>query len=71
MHMHVIRNFITTLEAAIDVGPLDAGEYQLTLRREGGERTMGVRADALVNASDFRPPQDLGARALSLISERP
>ena len=35
-----IRNYITTLEAAIDVGPLDAGEYQLTLRREGGEWQM-------------------------------
>ena len=35
-----IRNYITTLEAAIDVGALDAGEYQLTLRREGGEWQM-------------------------------
>jgi hypothetical protein len=35
-----IRNFITTLEAAIDASPLDAGEYQLTLRREGGEWQM-------------------------------
>jgi hypothetical protein len=35
-----IRNYITTLEAAIDVGPVDAGEYQLTLRREGGEWQM-------------------------------
>src|SRR5215207_1957129 len=31
-----IRNYITTLEAAIDASPLDAGEYQLTLRRDGG-----------------------------------
>ena len=35
-----IRNYITTLEAAIDVGALDAGDYQLTLRREGGEWQM-------------------------------
>jgi len=35
-----IRNYITTLQAAIDVGALDAGEYQLTLRREGGEWQM-------------------------------
>ena len=35
-----IRNYITTLEAAIDASPLDAGEYQLTLRREGGEWQM-------------------------------
>jgi hypothetical protein len=35
-----IRNYITTLEVAIDVGALDAGEYQLTLRREGGEWQM-------------------------------
>jgi hypothetical protein len=35
-----IRNYITTLEVAIDVGTLDAGEYQLTLRREGGEWQM-------------------------------
>jgi hypothetical protein len=35
-----IRNFITTLEAAIDASLLDAGEYQLTLRREGGEWQM-------------------------------
>jgi hypothetical protein len=35
-----IRNYITTLEVAIDVGNLDAGEYQLTLKREGGEWQM-------------------------------
>jgi hypothetical protein len=35
-----IRNYITTLQTAIDVGALDAGEYQLTLRREGGEWQM-------------------------------
>jgi len=35
-----IRNYITTLEVAMDVGSLDPGEYQLTLRREGGEWQM-------------------------------
>ena len=35
-----IRNYITTLEVAIDLGALDAGDYQLTLRREGGEWQM-------------------------------
>ncbi len=35
-----IRNFITTLEAAIDVTALEPGEYQLTLRRERGEWQM-------------------------------
>jgi hypothetical protein len=35
-----IRNYITTLEAIIDAGSLDAGEYQLTLRREDGEWQM-------------------------------
>jgi hypothetical protein len=35
-----IRNYITTLEAAIDVTGLEPGEYQLTLRREGGEWQM-------------------------------
>jgi hypothetical protein len=35
-----IRNYITTLEAAIDVTALEPGEYQLTLRREGGEWQM-------------------------------
>jgi hypothetical protein len=35
-----IRNYITTLETAIDLTGLDAGDYQLTLRREGGEWQM-------------------------------
>ena len=35
-----IRNYVTTLEAAIDVTALEPGEYQLTLRREGGEWQM-------------------------------
>ncbi len=35
-----IRNYITTLEAAIDVTALEPDEYQLTLRREGGEWQM-------------------------------
>lgn len=35
-----IRNYITTLEAAIDTSALEAGDYQLTLRREGGEWQM-------------------------------
>lgn len=35
-----IRNYITTLEAAIDTSGLGAGDYQLTLRREGGEWQM-------------------------------
>ena len=35
-----IRNYITTLEAAIDVTALEPGDYQLTLRREGGEWQM-------------------------------
>ena len=35
-----IRNYITTLEAALDTSGLDAGDYQLTLRREGGEWQM-------------------------------
>ena len=35
-----IRDYITTLEASIDTGGLDAGDYQLTLRREGGEWQM-------------------------------
>jgi len=35
-----IRNFITTLEAVIDVSALEAGDYQLTLRRDGGEWQM-------------------------------
>lgn len=32
-----IRNYITTLEASLDTSGLDAGDYQFTLRREGGE----------------------------------
>ena len=35
-----IRNYITTLEAAIDTSGLDAGDYQLTLRRQAGEWQM-------------------------------
>jgi hypothetical protein len=35
-----IRKYITTLEAGIDTTGLDAGDYQLTLRREGGEWQM-------------------------------
>jgi hypothetical protein len=35
-----IRNYVTTLEAAIDTSVLDVGDYQLTLRREGGEWQM-------------------------------
>jgi len=35
-----IRNYITTLEAAIDVTTLEPGDYQLTLRHEGGEWQM-------------------------------
>ena len=35
-----IRNYVTTLEAALDTSALDAGDYQLTLRREGGEWQM-------------------------------
>ena len=35
-----IRNYVTTLEAPIDVSNVDAGEYQLTLRREGGDWQM-------------------------------
>jgi hypothetical protein len=35
-----IRNYITTLEAAIDTSGLEPGDYQLTLRREGGEWQM-------------------------------
>jgi hypothetical protein len=35
-----IRNYVTTLEAAIDTSGLDVGDYQLTLRREGGEWQM-------------------------------
>ena len=35
-----IRNYVTTLEAPIDLRTVDAGDYQLTLRREGGEWQM-------------------------------
>lgn len=35
-----IRNYITTLEAPIDVSSVDVGDYQLTLRREGGDWQM-------------------------------
>jgi len=35
-----IHNYITTLEAVIDVTALEAGDYQLTLRRDGGEWQM-------------------------------
>jgi hypothetical protein len=35
-----VRNFVTTLEAPIDLSTVDVGEYQLTLRREGGEWQM-------------------------------
>ena len=35
-----VRNYITTLEATLDTSDLDVGDYQLTLRREGGEWQM-------------------------------
>jgi hypothetical protein len=35
-----IRNYVTTLETPIDVSSAEAGDYQLTLRREGGEWQM-------------------------------
>ena len=35
-----IRDFVTTLEARIDASALAPGDYQLTLRREGGEWQM-------------------------------
>lgn len=35
-----IRNYVTTLEAPIDVSNVDVGDYQLTLRREGGDWQM-------------------------------
>ena len=35
-----IRDFVTTLEAGIDASDLKPGDYQLTLRREGGEWQM-------------------------------
>src|SRR5689334_7983405 len=35
-----IRDFVTTLEGEIDATALEPGDYQLTLRREGGEWQM-------------------------------
>src|SRR5262245_50162236 len=35
-----IRDFVTTLESGIDASALEPGDYQLTLRREGGEWQM-------------------------------
>ena len=35
-----IRNYVTTLEAPIDFSAVDVGDYQLTLKREGGEWQM-------------------------------
>ena len=35
-----IKDYVTTLEAAIDATALEPGEYQLTLRRERGEWQM-------------------------------
>jgi hypothetical protein len=35
-----IRDYVTTLDAAIDASALEPGDYQLTLRREGGEWQM-------------------------------
>ena len=35
-----IRNYVTTLEAVIDVSALEAGDYQLALRRDGSEWQM-------------------------------
>jgi hypothetical protein len=35
-----VRNYVTTLEAPIDLSAVEAGDYQLTLRREGGEWQM-------------------------------
>jgi hypothetical protein len=35
-----VRNYVTTLEAAIDLSTVEVGDYQLTLRREGGEWQM-------------------------------
>jgi hypothetical protein len=35
-----IRNFVTTLEAKIDVGSLPPGGYRLAVRRQGGEWQM-------------------------------
>jgi hypothetical protein len=35
-----IKDYVTTLEASIDASALEPGDYQLTLRREGGEWQM-------------------------------
>jgi hypothetical protein len=35
-----VRNYVTTLEAPIDLSTVEVGDYQLTLRREGGEWQM-------------------------------
>jgi hypothetical protein len=35
-----IRNYITTLEAVFDTTGMEVGDYQLTLRRQGGEWQM-------------------------------
>lgn len=35
-----IRNYVTTLEAQIDLSTVDLGDYQITLRRDGGEWQM-------------------------------
>jgi hypothetical protein len=35
-----IRNYVTILEAPIDLSAVDVGDYQLTLKREGGEWQM-------------------------------
>jgi hypothetical protein len=35
-----IRNYVTTLEAPIDLSIVDVGDYQLALRHEGGEWQM-------------------------------
>ena len=32
-----IHNYVTTLEAALDLSAVDVGDYQLTLKLEGGE----------------------------------
>ena len=38
--MAEIRNYITTLDATLDMSDLEVGDYQLTLRRDGGEWQM-------------------------------
>jgi hypothetical protein len=35
-----VRNYVTTLEAPFDLSTVEVGDYQLTLRREGGEWQM-------------------------------